>query len=268
MDAAGKKPEKKAMNDETHDDSRKESHVISDVETAEAKGLSLRRPRVSSSKNFDNPTEYVLALQGEYSDYAFDEERAPKFKGVWRKEVFRVTEDHPLDLEVGTGNGYHFAHLAKSHPERSLVGLELKFKPLIQSIRRARKNGSENARIVRYDAHRVDHMFKEGELNNVYIHFPDPWSKKRHWKNRIIQTDYLLLLHSLMKPGSFLDFKTDNLDYFEWAIERFHASPFKVIRETRDLHKSDWKDDNFITGFERIFLQQGLLINHCRMIRE
>lgn len=249
-------------------DKKSESHVISDVETAEAKGLSLRRPRVSSSKNFDHPTEYVKMLQGEFSDNAFDEEVAPKFKGQWRSDVFKVGSQHPLDLEIGTGNGYHFAHLAQVHSDRSLVGIELKFKPLIQSIRRARKQGSENARIVRYDAHRVDHLFAEGELNNVYIHFPDPWSKKRHWKNRIIQTDFLKLLYTLMRPGSFLDFKTDNLDYFEWAIERFHASPFKVIRETRDLHNSEWKADNFITGFERIFLQQGLLINHARMVRE
>jgi tRNA (guanine-N7-)-methyltransferase len=228
-------------------------------------GLKLRRPRLASSKNFNAPTEYVKMLQGEYADSAFDEDRAPQFKGAWRKEAFKVSESHPLDLEIGTGNGYHFAHLASAHPDRSVLGIELKFKPLIQSIRRARRAGSKNALICRYDARRVDHLFQAEELNNVYIHFPDPWGKKRHWKNRLIQTDFLILLHALMKPGSFLDFKTDNLDYFEWAIERFHASPFKVTRETRDLHTSEWKDQNFVTGFEAIFLSQGMKINYARM---
>lgn len=227
----------------------------------------LRRPRLASSKNFNNPTEYVKMLQGEYSEFAFDEDRSPKLKGVWRKEAFKVDESHPVDLEIGTGNGYHFAHLAAAHPERSLIGIELKFKPLIQSIRRARKAGSTNALISRYDARRVDHLFTEGELNNVYIHFPDPWGKKRHWKNRLIQAEFLEMLFGLMRPGTFLDFKTDNLDYYEWAIERFRASPFKVIRETNDLHNSEWKDDNFITGFEAIFLSQGMKINHARMTR-
>lgn len=230
-------------------------------------GVKLRRPRLASSKRFNHPTEYVKALQGEYSEYAYDEERSPLMKGKWRSEGFKVSESHPLDLEIGTGNGYHFAHLAEANPDRSLVGLELKFKPLIQSIRRARRAGSENALISRYDARRLDHLFVEGEVNNVYIHFPDPWSKKRHWKNRLIQTEFLVLLHSLMRPGTFLDFKTDNLEYFEWAAERFHASPFKVTRETRDLHASEWQATNFITGFERIFLQQGLKINYARMER-
>ena len=223
------------------------------------------KPRLALTRLMKKPNAYVKLLNGEYSEWAFNEERAPLMRGVWRRDAFHADESSPLDLEIGTGNGYHFAHLAQTHKNRSVIGIELKFKPLIQSIRRARAGGGKNAIILRYDAARLEHLFTEGELNNVYIHFPDPWSKKRQWKHRLIQSDFLDLVYSLMRPGSFLDFKTDSVDYFDWAIERFRVSKFKVTRETRDLHHSDWKGENFETQFEKIFLAQGMPIHYARL---
>ncbi|MES2963801.1 MAG: tRNA (guanosine(46)-N7)-methyltransferase TrmB [Bdellovibrionota bacterium] len=223
------------------------------------------RPRMALTRTLKKPTEYAAALDGEWADFAFNEERAVEFKNRWRKDVFKVDETHPLDLEIGTGNGYHFAHLAREKPGHAILGIELKFKPLIQSIRRACKGGAANARIIRYDAGHLQNLFAEHELNDVYIHFPDPWGKKRQWKHRLIQSEFLELLFRLMRKGSFVDFKTDSADYFEWAIERFHKSPFEVTRETRDLHASEWKDQNFVTQFESIFLAQGLPIHSARL---
>jgi tRNA (guanine-N7-)-methyltransferase len=223
-----------------------------------------RRPRLSPTRDLPSPTEYVKALDGECAEYAFNEERAVELKGQWRTKVFKVDELHALDLEIGTGNGFHFAHLAKANPSRSILGIELKYKPLIQSIRRARL-GAKNCAIARYDASLLQDLFTTNELNDVYIHFPDPWSKKRQWKHRLIQSEFLELLHGLMRPGSVVEFKTDNLDYFEWATERFHQSAFKVSRETRDLHASEWAKENFVTHFEGIFLSQGMKINYVRL---
>lgn len=229
------------------------------------KAAPIRRARLGPTSGLPQPTEYAKALDGECADHAFNEERAVLLRGKWRAEAFKVGADHSLDLEIGTGNGFHFAHLAKAKPDRAVLGIELKYKPLIQSIRRALAAGSKNCAIARYDASMLEDLFEANELNDVYIHFPDPWSKKRSWKHRLIQTDFLVLLYRLMQSGSVVEFKTDNLDYFEWASERFHASPFKVTRETRDLHQSEWATENFVTHFESIFLSQGMKINYARL---
>ncbi|MES2856418.1 MAG: tRNA (guanosine(46)-N7)-methyltransferase TrmB [Bdellovibrionota bacterium] len=237
----------------------------SEKNDADAIEAGSRRPRMAITKNLPSPNDYANQLTGLWSEYAIDEERAPQLKGEWRKSAFKVPETHPLDLEIGTGNGYHFSHLAKVHPDRSVLGIEIKYKPLIQSIRRAVSGGAKNARIARYDAGHIQNLFAPGELDNVYIHHPDPWPKKRQWKHRLIQTEFLVLLYELMRPGTFVDFKTDSADYFEWSIELFNKSPFKVTRETRNLHQSDWKDENFVTHFEKIFLAQGLPIHYARL---
>lgn len=223
--------------------------------------------RVSRTKAMPSPNEYVLGLLGEYSQWSFDEERTPTFRGQWRSLAFGVHESMPMDLEIGTGNGLHFAHHAIKHPERCLLGLELRYKPLIQSIRRALNGGARNMRIARYNAALLNEMFVAGEVNDVYIFFPDPWEKKRQQKHRLIQDEFLLELHKMQRPGSRLIFKTDSRDYFDWSLTRFQRSPYKMLGHTYNLHKSEFAETNFVTQFENIFIRQGLEIGYAVMER-
>jgi len=205
---------------------------------------------------------YVELMYKDYKDWSFDESAA-SFRGKWRREVFKCDEGIPLDLEIGTGNGTHFAQLTENFPERNFLGLELKFKTLVQSIRRARRAGCSNGRMARYRAEGVKELFENEEINNVYIHFPDPWPKKRHNKNRLIQTKFLEDLHSVMKPGSFVEFKTDDYNYFKWAIRYFRQGPFVISFFSEDLHNSFRKDKNFVTHFESLFLNKKQPIYYC-----
>ncbi|MCB0366501.1 MAG: tRNA (guanosine(46)-N7)-methyltransferase TrmB [Bdellovibrionaceae bacterium] len=223
--------------------------------------------RVSKTKDIPNPNYYVKALGSEFASWAYDEEKAPSFKGKWRSEVFAVDEDAFLDLEIGTGNGYHFAHRAETQPERCLLGIELKYKPLIQSVRRAVNAECKNMRGMRYNARLISNLFAPGELDDVFIHFPDPWEKKRQRKHRLIQPDYMKLLFEMQRPGSTIEFKTDSRSYFDWAIEVFESCPYTLDRTSFDLHQSEYAAENFITHFERLFLRQGLPIHYARLIR-
>ena len=211
------------------------------------------------------PNEYVKALMGELNGWSYSEEQALDFKGKWHEEVFSAKNDMPLDLEIGTGNGFHFAHHAKKYPERLLLGLELKYKPLIQSIRRARTEGSENARMARFKATVLDYILADNEVQNVIIHHPDPWLKKSQKKNRLIQDVFMKKLSTIQKENGIVDFKTDNENYYDWALEVFKNSSYSFERETRDLHNSPWAEENFITAFERIFLVKGQPIFYCRL---
>ncbi|HRO66101.1 MAG TPA: tRNA (guanine-N7)-methyltransferase [Pseudobdellovibrionaceae bacterium] len=226
------------------------------------------RRRLNLTRTLPNPSRYAVSLEGELSHVAFSEERAPANKGLWRSEVFKVAEDQPVDLEIGTGNGYHFSHRSLTVPDRCIVGLELKYKPLIQGIRRAVKGGAKNAAICRFHAFNVDELFTEGEVNDVYIHFPDPWTSPKKPKNRIVNRDLLATLHRLQRPGSTLEFKTDSREMFLWALEEIAASPYKVAHQTLDLHRSEYAAGNFVTFFESLFLRDGIEINYIKLRRE
>jgi tRNA (guanine-N7-)-methyltransferase len=223
--------------------------------------------QINLTRDLKYQNEYTLALDGEYKHCAFNEERAPLNQGRWRQSVFAQPEAMPLDLEVGTGNGLHFKHHALKHPERLLVGFEIKYKPLIQTIRRTLKAGAKNASVARVHAFNLDKIFASQELDDVYIHFPDPWVSPRKPKNRFVQRRNLDLLWELQKPGSKVDFKTDSREYFLWSIEQIRESKYQIEFETLDLHRSHLASENFETAFEKIFLRQGIEINFVRLRR-
>ncbi len=205
---------------------------------------------------------YVELMYSEFKDWSFDK-HAVENKGLWRQKVFHCNDESPVDLEIGTGNGTHFAQLTKKFPERYFIGLELKYKTLVQSIRRSLREGCRNGRMARMRAEKICDLFESKEINNVYIHFPDPWPKKRHHKNRLIQTQFLKDLYSVMREGSFVEFKTDDYPYFLWAIDFFRKSSFTISFYTEDLHNSYRKDKNFVTHFESLFLQKEQPIFCC-----
>ncbi len=228
-----------------------------------------RRPKINLTRTLPKPNAYTLALDNEFKDFAFNEERAPFNKGQWRENVFHTATQARMDLEIGTGSGMHFAFHANSYPERYLVGLELKYKPLIQTIRRARAQGLKNSAICRYHAFNVDLLFNTDELNNVFIHFPDPWTTPRKPKNRVVNSQILNAIYEMQRPGSFLEFKTDSREYFLWSLEEIKETQYKIEYQTLDLYgeNTNYKENNFQTSFEKIFVQQGIQINYIRLLK-
>src|SRR5271170_2848598 len=81
------------------------------------------------TKNVPFPNRYIQMLP-EYKNWIFLEEEAIALKGKWTS-IFKKPEQ-PLDLEIGCGNGFFFAQQVENVPERNLMGLELKYKPLVQ----------------------------------------------------------------------------------------------------------------------------------------
>ena len=228
-----------------------------------------RRPKINLTRTLPKQNAYTLALDNEFKDFAFNEERAPLNKKKWRSEIFHCSETAFLDLEIGTGSGMHFAYHANKFPERYLVGIELKYKPLIQSIRRARAKGLKNSAICRYHAFNVDLLFAEQELNNVYIHFPDPWVTPRKPKNRVVNQTILNELYNMQRPGSFLEFKTDSREYFLWSLDEIKQTKYKIEYQTLNLSAEEtiYKQNNFQTSFEKIFVNQGIEINYIKLIK-
>lgn len=228
---------------------------------------SLPKRRLNLTSTLPRPNRYTTALQGEFSHVAFSEERAPGNKGQWRARVFSAPAGMPMDVEIGTGNGFHFGHRAIHHPDRLIVGLEIKYKPLFQAIRRAIVADCKNAAICRYHAFNLTDLFADGEIDDVYIHFPDPWTSPKKPKNRIVNREMLALLHRMQRPGSKIEFKTDSREMYLWALREIAESPYDVEFETGDFHASERAGTGFITFFERIFMNERIPINYVRLVR-
>lgn len=230
------------------------------------RGTRVRIKASSSEEAILSNNPYVNLFYTDYADFVYDSDQALQFKSRWRSDSFRCAPSAAIDVEIGTGTGLYFKHHALSYPDRCLIGFELKFKPLIQSIRRTVKAGAQNAKIIRGNAYVIDQFFEREEINNVYIHFPDPWPKRRQQKNRILNSAFLTRLACLQRKGALLEFKTDSKDYFD-SVRSQIPDLYRIRQMSEDLYASSMTSAPR-TQFEDIFVRKGLPIYYLELLRE
>ena len=104
-------------------------------------------------------------------------------------------------------------------------------------------------------------------MDNIYIHFPDPWTTPRKPKNRVVNRIILNWLYDMQRDGSFLEFKTDSREYFLWALEEIKETKYKIEFQTLDLYREGgvYLAENFQTSFEKIFVKQQIEINYIKL---
>jgi tRNA (guanine-N7-)-methyltransferase len=120
----------------------------------------------------------------------------------------------PRVLEIGFGMGDAIVELARLHPERDYLGIDV-YEPGIGSLlARLHALDISNVRVVRGDA--VDLLQRRvpvSSLDAVMIFFPDPWPKKRHHKRRLVQPGFMSLVCARLRVGGCLELATDWEDY-------------------------------------------------------
>ena len=118
--------------------------------------------------------------------------------------------DHPLALEIGFGDGAHLAALADQHPERNYLGIEVHEPGIGHLLLEAERLELKNLRILRQDALEVLRFgLPESSLAEVYLLFPDPWPKRKHWKRRIFSQAFLQLVGRALRTGGLFAIATD-----------------------------------------------------------
>ena len=155
--------------------------------------------------------------------------------GQWRTQFFQAP--YPLTLEVGCGKGEYTVGLAQRHPTRNFLGLDIKGERIWRGSTRATEMGLANVGFVRMRAEDLAAQFGLGELDEIWITFPDPRPRDRDIKRRLTSPRFLGLYEQLLTPGGLLHLKTDNEGLFEFTLETLTARAGATVeRFTRDLY--------------------------------
>ena len=153
----------------------------------------------------------------------------------WRTDFFPAP--YPLTLEVGCGKGEYTVGLAQRHPNRNFLGLDIKGERIWRGSTRAAEIGLVNVGFVRMRAEDLAAQFGLGELDEIWITFPDPRPRDRDIKRRLTSPRFLGLYEQLLTPSGLLHLKTDNEALFEYTLETLAARPGAIVeRFTRDLY--------------------------------
>lgn len=183
---------------------------------------------------------------------------APAHRGTWR-ELF-----HPgceLRVELGCGKGRFTAETARQNPDVLFVAVERVPDAMVIAMERVCAMGLDNVRFISCDAALLPDIFAEGEVDQIYINFCDPWPTKRHAKRRLTHTGFLKLYRKVLKEHGQIHFKTDNAPLFEFSVKEFPCAGFSLSEVTRNLHENG--PCGVMTDYEAKFYELGTPINRC-----
>lgn len=174
---------------------------------------------------------------------------------------------HPIHLEVGMGKGMFLMEMSRRHPENNYLGMELYDSVLLRAIqkRNTLENPTENLYFLCADARILPDIFAEREIQKIYLNFSDPWPKARHSKRRLTSRQFLKRYEQILSPDGIVEFKTDNLNLFEFSLQEIRESGWTLIYHTYDLHRDRrMNQDNVMTEYEEKFSSLGNPI--CKLV--
>ena len=156
-------------------------------------------------------------------------------------------------LEIGFGMGEATALLGRDFPDTGFIAVEVHRPGIGKLMARIEELSLSNIRIIEGDAHPIlQTMIPDKSVDGVHLFFPDPWPKKRHNKRRIINEEFLELIHPKIKDAGFFHIATDWVPYAEYIQEVFAASP---LFTGGVVDRPDWRP---VTRFEG----QGITKDH------
>jgi tRNA (guanine-N7-)-methyltransferase len=116
----------------------------------------------------------------------------------------------PIELEIGPGRGGFLFERLAAVPELCMLGFEIKRKwaTIVDNKLKAAGLG-QRARVFYEDARNALPRLPAGSLSRIYIHFPDPWWKKRHEKRLVVSPWLMPEVVRLLRPEGELFVQTD-----------------------------------------------------------
>ncbi|MGB8352896.1 MAG: tRNA (guanosine(46)-N7)-methyltransferase TrmB [Chthoniobacteraceae bacterium] len=182
------------------------------------------------------------------------------FTPVRVEDLFAQTA--PLQVDVGCGEGAFIVAMAKANPGTNFLGVERLVGRVRKVCKRAVNAKVENVRVMCVEiSYTVQHLLPKGSVSVLHVMFPDPWPKRKHRKNRLVNHEFLDAIHAALQSDGELRLTTDDLDYFEWMQ--------KVAAGHKGFAAAPWPDDPMypMTDFEKRFRAQGLPI-HRLLLRK
>jgi tRNA (guanine-N7-)-methyltransferase len=127
-----------------------------------------------------------------------------------------------ITLEIGSGHGHFLTRYAAEFPQRLCVGVDLISDRIRRSKRKAERAKLVHCHFVQAEARELVEALPAGvTFTELWILFPDPWPKKRHHKNRLLQPEFFESMAGRMGEGARLYFRTDHSEYFRAATALF-----------------------------------------------
>lgn len=185
-------------------------------------------------------------------------------KGNWHQFF---GNNNPITVELACGRGEYTVNLARLFPQRNYVGVDIKGERIWKGSTWALEQGLTNAAFLRTHILTIENFFAPGEIDEIWLTFPDPRPRKRDIKRRLTSPRFMQFYRNLIKPGGYVRLKTDNTILFNYTLEELALrKDIDDLAYTHNLYASDLRPECFDikTRYEEEFAAQGETIKYLR----
>jgi tRNA (guanine-N7-)-methyltransferase len=186
------------------------------------------------------------------------------YKGEWSKTFFK--NDNPVVLELACGKGEYTVNLAVLFPEKNFIGIDYKGNRIWRGAKTAIEDGVNNVAFIRMQIETLTEFFAPGEVDEIWITFPDPQPQLSREKKRLTSSRFLNMYIEVLKPGGCVNLKTDNDGFYTYTAEKIKELNLKEHINTSDLYHSEYADEvlSIKTYYEKKYLKDNKNINYLK----
>jgi tRNA (guanine-N7-)-methyltransferase len=179
------------------------------------------------------------------------------FKGQWGREFFK--NDNPVVLE-------YTVNLARMFPDKNFIGIDYKGNRIWRGAKTAIEDGVPNVAFLRIQIENLLDYFAPGEVDEIWITFPDPQPQLSREKKRLTSPRFLDKYIIILKPGGCVNLKTDNDGLHAYTAEKIDELKLNLHVKTEDLYNSEYADEvlSIKTYYEKKYLQDNKNINYLK----
>ena len=144
--------------------------------------------------------------------------------------IKKLKNNEEYILDIGSGYGETSTYLSNKFPNKLIISCEKYIDGNLNLYRNIESLKLKNLRVYPGNVNNIlDQNIKSQYFSLVFIFFPDPWPKRRHWKRRLINVEFLKKIHTYLKKGAEIHIATDSISYSRQI--------FQVLFETKNLYK-------------------------------
>lgn len=154
-------------------------------------------------------------------------------KGQWANHFGNAQH---ITLELACGKGEYTVGMARMHHNRNFIGIDLKGNRIWVGAKTALKDALHNVAFIRSHIDKITQYFNPGEVEEIWLTFPDPQLRISRAKKRLTHPKYLRLYQQILKPGGRIHLKTDSPDLYHFTLLIAEIYQCKIITAWDNLY--------------------------------
>lgn len=187
-----------------------------------------------------------------------------ELKGQWASKHFKNSQ--PIVLELACGKGEYSVNLAKLFPDKNFIGVDYKGNRIWRGAKTGIEENIPNVAFLRMQIQNLLEYFSKGEVDEIWITFPDPQPQDSREKKRLTFPSFLEIYKVILKPGGKINLKTDNDGLYEYTKEKVGELSLITHKNTNHLYTSEFVDEvlSIKTHYEKMYLKHDKNINYIQ----